>query len=267
MLTSAAARRVAGWEKVSTLAEKLPGFDLVGWSVVVAPKGTPSAAIRRENRDLNALLNDCEEAERIGAISPLVAGTMIVAQVAQFLRDPSARCSAAAKGIGVLPEWGPSRVLPCPAGSRSTGRPARRVALVPTSTAYGLASAAVPTQGVQPSPQAMFGSLQGPKLPRPQGPPSVPGGGGGGSAIGPPGLGLVGWSPPEPDGPDGASGPAPGMCGSSASKITFMAMAPKGGGFAVTSCMHEPGAPACATLRHPWCPKTPTMACSEEAQD
>ena len=104
VLATTAAQRVAGWENVPALAEKLPGFDMVGWFAVVAPTGTPAAAIERSNRDLNALLNDKEVAERIGTIGPIVDGSMNVAQVGAFLRDESARWGAAAKEIGVLPE-------------------------------------------------------------------------------------------------------------------------------------------------------------------
>ncbi|MBL8332509.1 MAG: tripartite tricarboxylate transporter substrate binding protein [Rubrivivax sp.] len=104
VLATTAARRVAGWEAVPALAERLPGFDMVGWFAVVAPTGTPAAAIERSNRDLNALLNDREVAERIGAIGPLADGSMGVAQVGQFLADEAARWGAAVREIGVLPE-------------------------------------------------------------------------------------------------------------------------------------------------------------------
>jgi tripartite-type tricarboxylate transporter receptor subunit TctC len=89
---------------VPALAEKLPGFDMVGWFAVVAPAGTPAAAIERSNRDINALLNDKDVAERIGVIGPIVDGSMNVAQVGAFLRSESARWAEVVKEIGVLPE-------------------------------------------------------------------------------------------------------------------------------------------------------------------
>lgn len=104
VLATTAARRVAGWDNVPALAEKLPGFDMVGWFAVVAPTGTPAAAIERCHRDLNALLNDKEVAERIAAIGPIVDGGMNLAQVGAFLRDESARWAGITKEIGVLPE-------------------------------------------------------------------------------------------------------------------------------------------------------------------
>ncbi len=104
VLATTAARRVAGWEQVPALAEKLPGFEMVGWFAIVAPTGTPAAAIERFNRDLNALLGEKETAERIAAIGPIVDGSLNVAGVGEFLRAEGARWAAFAKEIGVLPE-------------------------------------------------------------------------------------------------------------------------------------------------------------------
>ena len=89
---------------VADLAEKLPGFEMVGWFAVVAPAGTPAAAIERGHRDLNALLADKDVAERIAAIGPIADGSMNLAQVGQFLRDEAARWAAVTKEIGLLPE-------------------------------------------------------------------------------------------------------------------------------------------------------------------
>ena len=104
VLATTAAKRVQGWENVPALSEKLPGFDMVGWFAVVAPTGTPAAAIERSNRDINALLSDKEVAERIANIGPLVDASMNVDAVGAFLKSESARWQSIAKEIGVLPE-------------------------------------------------------------------------------------------------------------------------------------------------------------------
>jgi tripartite-type tricarboxylate transporter receptor subunit TctC len=104
VLATSAARRVTGWDNVPALAEKLPGFDMVGWFAVVAPTGTPAAAIERCHRDVNALLADKEIAERIAAIGPLVDGSLGLEAVAAFLRNESVRWAAITKEIGLLPE-------------------------------------------------------------------------------------------------------------------------------------------------------------------
>lgn len=104
LLATTAARRVAGWESVPALSERLPGFDMVGWFAVVAPVGTPTAALERSHRDINALLADKEVAERIGAIGPVVDGSMGLEAVGAFLRNEAARWQSITREIGVLPE-------------------------------------------------------------------------------------------------------------------------------------------------------------------
>jgi tripartite-type tricarboxylate transporter receptor subunit TctC len=104
VLATTSARRVAGWEQVPSLTETWPGFDMVGWFAVVAPAGTPPAVVDRANRDINALLNDKDVADRIATIGPIVDGSMGVAQVGAFLHAESARCAEIAKEIGILPE-------------------------------------------------------------------------------------------------------------------------------------------------------------------
>ena len=104
VLATTAAQRVAGWDNVPALSEKIPGFDMVGWFAVVAPTGTPAAAIARANRDINALLSEKEVAERIAVIGPLVDGSMGTDAVAAFLRAESARWQEAVREIGLLPE-------------------------------------------------------------------------------------------------------------------------------------------------------------------
>jgi tripartite-type tricarboxylate transporter receptor subunit TctC len=104
VLATTASKRLAGWEQVPALAEKLAGFDMVGWFAVVAPAGTPAAVIERANRDINTLLADKEVAERIASIGPLVDASMGAEAVGAFLRAEAARWQAITQEIGVLPE-------------------------------------------------------------------------------------------------------------------------------------------------------------------
>ena len=104
VLATTSAKRVAGWDDVPALSEKLAGFDMVGWFAIVAPTGTPAVAIERTNRDINALLNDKDVADRLLTIGPIADGSMSADAVGAFIRSESARWIAITKEIGVLPE-------------------------------------------------------------------------------------------------------------------------------------------------------------------
>ena len=104
VIATTAAKRVPGWENTPALSEKLGSFDMVGWFAIVAPKGTPSQAITRMNREVNLLLADKELSSRIANIGPLADSTMTEADVAKFLSAELARWTDVTKEIGILPE-------------------------------------------------------------------------------------------------------------------------------------------------------------------
>jgi tripartite-type tricarboxylate transporter receptor subunit TctC len=104
MLAPTSAQRVAGWDAVPALAERLPGFEMVGWFAMVAPSGTPPEAIARMNRDLGAVLADKDVAERMAVIGPIAEPNVGVEQTAAFLRAEHQRWAQIVKEIGVLPE-------------------------------------------------------------------------------------------------------------------------------------------------------------------
>lgn len=103
-LAVTSAKRVAGWEQVPALSELLRDFDMVGWFALMAPAGTPAAAIQRLNREVNALLTDADVAQRIATIGPMAEPLGGPEQLAAFLSREHASWSSAAKEIGLLPE-------------------------------------------------------------------------------------------------------------------------------------------------------------------
>lgn len=98
------AKRVAGWESVPAIAEVLPGFDYAGWVGIVAPVGTPAAAIQRFNRDLDAVLVDKDMAARLLAIGPITEGAGSPEQMGAFLQAEHTRWATLTRDIGILPE-------------------------------------------------------------------------------------------------------------------------------------------------------------------
>lgn len=103
-LAVTAAKRVAGWEQVPALSELLPGFEMVGWFAVVAPAGTPTAAIQRMNKEINTLLADVDVAQRMATIGPIAESMGAPEQTGAFLTLEHQRWSRAAQEIGLLPE-------------------------------------------------------------------------------------------------------------------------------------------------------------------
>lgn len=103
-LAVSTAKRVSGLENVPPLADLIPGFDYAGWLAIVAPTGTPAAALQRFNRDLDAVLSDRDMAAKILAIGPITEGAGSTEQVSAFLRKEDERWGHVTKVVGILPE-------------------------------------------------------------------------------------------------------------------------------------------------------------------
>lgn len=104
LLVVTSVRRVPGFDSVPTLAELLPGVEMVGWFAVMAPAGTPAAVVERFNRDLNTALGEREVADRIAVIGPIPEAGLKPEQVGAFLDQEHARWRQITQEIGVLPE-------------------------------------------------------------------------------------------------------------------------------------------------------------------
>ena len=61
----ASAQRLAEFPNLPTVAETLPGFQATGWQVIVAPRGTADAIIRKVSDDLRKAVTDPEIAKKI----------------------------------------------------------------------------------------------------------------------------------------------------------------------------------------------------------
>ena len=65
-LAAAAPHRISGYPDVPTVAEAggPPDFEVMGWVVLMAPRGTPGAAVKRINEGVGRALADRELAEK-----------------------------------------------------------------------------------------------------------------------------------------------------------------------------------------------------------
>jgi tripartite-type tricarboxylate transporter receptor subunit TctC len=59
-LASTALKRPPGFENLPTVAETVPDFFVGAWTILLAPKGTPEAIIRKVHNDMRIVLDDPE---------------------------------------------------------------------------------------------------------------------------------------------------------------------------------------------------------------
>ena len=84
-------RRTLDFPDLPTVAETLPGFAAGGWQGVVAPLGTPAAAIQKINESLRKVLSEPNLAKQLASrgayvdpMSPSEVNTFINAQQQQW---------------------------------------------------------------------------------------------------------------------------------------------------------------------------------------
>src|ERR1700741_1809129 len=65
VLAVASTHRLPDFPDLPTVAETLPGFAAGGWQGIVAPLGTPAAAIQEFNESLNNVLSEPNLAKQL----------------------------------------------------------------------------------------------------------------------------------------------------------------------------------------------------------
>jgi tripartite-type tricarboxylate transporter receptor subunit TctC len=87
------ARRSPMAPEVPTVAETLPGFEILGWHGMLAPLKTPGAIIDRVNAEATRIMLTAEMRERLAALgvepapsSPAEFGARLVAETAKWTR-------------------------------------------------------------------------------------------------------------------------------------------------------------------------------------
>ncbi len=103
-LAASFARRVPGYENVPAIAETYPGFELVGWFLVVAPTGTPNEIVLRVNREMDRILKDLETAKRLRDLGFFTEGAETPEAVAEAIRVDREKWGRIVKEIGIQPE-------------------------------------------------------------------------------------------------------------------------------------------------------------------
>ena len=103
-LAASFAKRVPGFEDIPAIAETYPGFELVGWFLMLAPAGTPQDIVQRMNREMDKILKDPDTAQRLRTLGFFTEGAETPEAVAEAIRADTAKWGRIVKDIGIQPE-------------------------------------------------------------------------------------------------------------------------------------------------------------------
>jgi len=98
------AERFPSLNDLSTIGETLPGFEIDGWLVVVAPAGTPADIVARLNREIGQFLQGSDVQQRLIGLGLAISGTDTPATTDEFIRQQQAQWRSLAQELDLRPE-------------------------------------------------------------------------------------------------------------------------------------------------------------------
>jgi tripartite-type tricarboxylate transporter receptor subunit TctC len=94
--------RVPGYPDIPPLAEAgVPGFDAVGWQMLVAPARTPRPVIDRLHRELDGILAKPETKQQILKFGFLPVANRSVEDLQAFVKSETARWGKVVREAGI----------------------------------------------------------------------------------------------------------------------------------------------------------------------
>jgi tripartite-type tricarboxylate transporter receptor subunit TctC len=100
LLAITSVARLPNYPNTPTVAETIPGFTSSGWSILVAPKGTPPDVVQKINNDLRAVLARPELVKKIEELGNYTR-PMTPKELADFVREERQIWQPIAKQIGI----------------------------------------------------------------------------------------------------------------------------------------------------------------------
>ena len=100
LLGTGGTRRSAVIPETPTIADTVPGFELVTWYGVFAPAATPAAVVKRLNTEIANVLADAEARDRLAAqgLEPTV---MTPEELRRYTHEESKRWARLIKAAGI----------------------------------------------------------------------------------------------------------------------------------------------------------------------
>jgi tripartite-type tricarboxylate transporter receptor subunit TctC len=103
VLAVTAATRLPALPEVPTVGEFLPGYEVISWTGIGAPRGTPTAIVERLNGEINAGLADPEMVARF-AVLGLTVLPGSAADFSKLIAEDTDKWAKVVKFAGLKPE-------------------------------------------------------------------------------------------------------------------------------------------------------------------
>jgi tripartite-type tricarboxylate transporter receptor subunit TctC len=100
LLAVTSTERLRNYPDTPTVAETIPGFTSSGWSILVAPKGTPADVVQKINTDLRTVLARPEVVRKIEELGNYTR-PMTPKELADFVREERETWQPIVKQIGI----------------------------------------------------------------------------------------------------------------------------------------------------------------------
>jgi len=94
------AKRLAALPNVPTIAETLPGYEVINWWGILAPAGTPNGIITKLNGAMVGMLRDADVQDTLAREGIDRAGSS-VGEFSNFIRSEIAKWTKVARETGV----------------------------------------------------------------------------------------------------------------------------------------------------------------------
>lgn len=99
-LAVTSAKRLPSMPNVPTVAETVPGYEVISWQAIFAPAGTPKAIVDRLHSEIGKILREPDMQDRLGKLG-MQGADMSTGEVAAFQKAEVAKWAAVIKAANI----------------------------------------------------------------------------------------------------------------------------------------------------------------------